>query len=99
MPTGAARLLGGSERNVDAHATRLIASTATAIPNRETGLSCTDCDRPICTECLRMTPVGPRCPDHATQGKPTHRAPGTPARGDDAFAYIRSRSSRSSRTA
>src|SRR5262249_24499216 len=33
------------------------------------------CDRPICTECLRMTPVGPRCPDHATQGAPRVRAP------------------------
>jgi membrane associated rhomboid family serine protease len=33
--------------------------------DRETGLSCTECERPICTECLRMTPVGPRCPDHA----------------------------------
>jgi membrane associated rhomboid family serine protease len=44
-------------------------------PNRETGLSCTECDRPICTECLRMTPVGPRCPDHATTGRPTRRAP------------------------
>jgi membrane associated rhomboid family serine protease len=39
-------------------------------PERETGLSCTECGRPICTECLRMTPVGPRCPDHATTGKP-----------------------------
>jgi len=44
-------------------------------PDRETGLSCTECDRPICTECLRMTPVGPRCPDHATTGRPTRRAP------------------------
>jgi membrane associated rhomboid family serine protease len=44
-------------------------------PNRETGLSCTECGRPICTECLRMTPVGPRCPDHATTGRPTRRAP------------------------
>ena len=34
-------------------------------PDRETGLSCTDCGRPICTECMRMTPVGPRCPEHA----------------------------------
>jgi membrane associated rhomboid family serine protease len=34
-------------------------------PDRETGLSCTECDRPICTECMTMTPVGPRCPDHA----------------------------------
>ena len=38
-------------------------------------MSCTECGRPICTECLRMTPVGPRCPDHATQGKPRLRAP------------------------
>jgi membrane associated rhomboid family serine protease len=44
-------------------------------PDRETGLSCTECGRPICTECLRMTPVGPRCPDHATAGKPRLRAP------------------------
>ena len=34
-------------------------------PDRETGLSCTECERPICTECMTMTPVGPRCPDHA----------------------------------
>src|SRR5439155_8077403 len=44
-------------------------------PNRETGLSCTECERPICTECMRMTPVGPRCPDHATTGQPTRSAP------------------------
>jgi membrane associated rhomboid family serine protease len=44
-------------------------------PDRETGLSCTECGRPICTECLRMTPVGPRCPDHATAGKPRLQAP------------------------
>jgi membrane associated rhomboid family serine protease len=44
-------------------------------PDRETGLSCTECDRPICTECLRMTPVGPRCPDHATTGRPSRQAP------------------------
>lgn len=44
-------------------------------PDRETGLSCTECGRPICTDCLRMTPVGPRCPDHATQGRPSLRAP------------------------
>jgi membrane associated rhomboid family serine protease len=38
-------------------------------PNRETGLSCTECERPICTECMTMTPVGPRCPDHAYAGR------------------------------
>jgi membrane associated rhomboid family serine protease len=37
-------------------------------PNRETGLSCSDCGRPICTECMTPAPVGLRCPDHS--GKP-----------------------------
>jgi membrane associated rhomboid family serine protease len=35
-------------------------------PDRETGLSCSVCGRPICTECMTMAPVGIRCPDHAT---------------------------------
>jgi membrane associated rhomboid family serine protease len=34
-------------------------------PDRETGLSCTECGRPICTECMTAAPVGLRCPDHA----------------------------------
>lgn len=34
-------------------------------PNRETGLSCSECGRPICTECMTVAPVGLRCPDHA----------------------------------
>jgi membrane associated rhomboid family serine protease len=34
-------------------------------PERETGLSCSDCGRPICTECMTMAPVGIRCPDHS----------------------------------
>jgi membrane associated rhomboid family serine protease len=37
-------------------------------PDRETGLSCSDCGRPICTECMTMAAVGIRCPDHS--GKP-----------------------------
>ncbi len=37
-------------------------------PDRETGLSCSECGRPICTECMTMAPVGLRCPDHS--GKP-----------------------------
>ena len=35
-------------------------------PDRETGLSCSECGRPICTECMTAAPVGLRCPDHAT---------------------------------
>src|SRR5947199_963888 len=34
-------------------------------PDRETGLSCSDCDRPICADCATFAPVGIRCPDHA----------------------------------
>jgi len=37
-------------------------------PDRATGLSCSECGRPICTECMTMAPVGIRCPDHS--GKP-----------------------------
>ena len=32
-------------------------------PDRETGLQCSNCDRPICAECMRPTPVGQRCPE------------------------------------
>jgi membrane associated rhomboid family serine protease len=34
-------------------------------PDRETGLSCSECERPICTDCATFAPVGIRCPDHA----------------------------------
>jgi membrane associated rhomboid family serine protease len=37
-------------------------------PKRETRLSCTECGRPICYECMTPAPVGQRCPDHS--GKP-----------------------------
>jgi len=34
-------------------------------PDRETGLSCSECGRPICTDCATFAPVGIRCPDHS----------------------------------
>ena len=34
-------------------------------PDRETGLSCSECDRPVCTDCATFAPVGIRCPDHS----------------------------------
>jgi membrane associated rhomboid family serine protease len=37
-------------------------------PNRETGLSCSECGRPICTDCMTVASVGIRCPEHA--GRP-----------------------------
>ncbi len=34
-------------------------------PDRQTGLSCSECGRPICTECMTPAAVGIRCPEHA----------------------------------
>jgi membrane associated rhomboid family serine protease len=36
-------------------------------PNRETGVSCSNCDRPICPDCMTPTSVGMRCPECAKQ--------------------------------
>lgn len=32
-------------------------------PSRETTLRCNKCDKPICTQCAVLTPVGYRCPE------------------------------------
>ena len=34
-------------------------------PNRETGVACSSCGRPICPDCMTPTPVGMRCPECA----------------------------------
>lgn len=34
-------------------------------PKRETRVSCATCGRPICTECMRQTEVGIKCPEDA----------------------------------
>lgn len=34
-------------------------------PDRETRVSCATCGRPICTECMRQTDVGIKCPEDA----------------------------------
>lgn len=39
-------------------------------PNRETLVSCSECGRPICEDCMTFAPVGIRCPDHANMGAP-----------------------------
>jgi membrane associated rhomboid family serine protease len=36
-------------------------------PSRETGVSCSNCDRPICPDCMTPTSVGMRCPECAKQ--------------------------------
>jgi membrane associated rhomboid family serine protease len=35
-------------------------------------LSCSECGRPICTDCVTFAPVGLRCPDHAASGGRPH---------------------------
>ncbi|HZT53939.1 MAG TPA: rhomboid family intramembrane serine protease [Gaiellaceae bacterium] len=54
-------------------------------PDRETGLSCSECGRPICADCATFAAVGIRCPDHAggrsgvtsrIRPRPVRRAPG-----------------------
>src|SRR4029450_1528812 len=37
-------------------------------PKRETGVRCSNCERPICPDCMTSTPVGMRCPECARQG-------------------------------
>jgi membrane associated rhomboid family serine protease len=38
-------------------------------PDRETRVSCSECGRGICTDCMVFAPVGIRCPDHAGQAQ------------------------------
>jgi membrane associated rhomboid family serine protease len=53
-------------------------------PDRPTGLSCSECGRPICTDCMTPAAVGLRCPEHAggrrstprVKPRPVRRAPG-----------------------
>src|SRR3954447_18107131 len=41
-------------------------------PNRETGVSCSNCGNPICPDCMTPTPVGMRCPNCARQKTEVH---------------------------
>ena len=38
-------------------------------PKRETGVRCSNCERPICPDCMTSTSVGMRCPECARQGR------------------------------
>ncbi|HWG57359.1 MAG TPA: rhomboid family intramembrane serine protease [Gaiellaceae bacterium] len=59
--------------------------------DRETGVSCSECGRGICPDCMRFAPVGIRCPEHAGEAHgakrvvqraqvATHAAPGSIAK-------------------
>jgi membrane associated rhomboid family serine protease len=47
-------------------------------PDRETGLSCSDCGRPICADCATFAPVGIRCPDHSGKRNAADKARSAP---------------------
>lgn len=50
-------------------------------PQRETWVSCTRCERPICPECLRPAAVGFQCPQCVAAGNATVRRPTSPYGG------------------
>jgi len=67
-------------------------------PDRPTGLSCSECGRPICEDCMTVAPVGLRCPEHAgaarrpstrrsgrVDARPSLRAPALPTRRTNAL--------------
>jgi membrane associated rhomboid family serine protease len=56
-------------------------------PGRETGVSCSNCGRPICPDCMTPTPVGMRCPECARQTTKVRR-PAAMAAQDPTLTYV-----------
>jgi membrane associated rhomboid family serine protease len=57
-------------------------------PQRETNVSCSNCDRPICPDCMTVTPVGMRCPECARQKTRVKNPIGAPTRTDAPATYV-----------
>jgi membrane associated rhomboid family serine protease len=57
-------------------------------PQRETNVSCSNCGRPICPDCMTTTPVGMRCPECARQKTKVKNPIGAPTRSDAPATYV-----------
>src|SRR5437588_3535820 len=53
--------------------TEAVERTCYRHPDRVTGLSCSECCRPICPECMPMSPVGIRWPEHSGRAQGVQR--------------------------
>jgi membrane associated rhomboid family serine protease len=65
-----------------------MAQTCYRHPNRETGVSCSNCGRPICPDCMTPTPVGMRCPECAQQRTRVVRGAVAPSHFDAPATYV-----------
>jgi membrane associated rhomboid family serine protease len=57
-------------------------------PGRETGVSCSNCGRPICPDCMTVTSVGMRCPECARQTTKVRSIRSTAHRGYQATQVL-----------
>jgi membrane associated rhomboid family serine protease len=57
-------------------------------PQRETNVSCSNCDRPICPDCMTSTPVGMRCPECARQRTQVRDPRGAATRSDAPATFV-----------
>jgi membrane associated rhomboid family serine protease len=56
-------------------------------PHRETNVSCSNCGKPICPDCMTTTPVGMRCPECAGQRTQVRNPIGAPSSSDAPATY------------
>jgi len=59
--------------DTDPRAKQDVVPTCYRHPGRETYVSCTRCDRPICPDCMRDASVGHQCPECVNEGNRTVR--------------------------
>ncbi len=55
-------------------------------PDRETGVSCSNCGKPICPDCMTPTPVGMRCPECSRDRTPVRTM--ASIHGDPVLTYV-----------